>query len=238
MASWKKCAVVSVTGNPIIGKTENTQKREAGNSIAAVKNAVRETGGKELNHSLQPTLDACAAKLVEKLGSVSAISLMKSDEVLSNAKYAEMESDVNSKPKTEAGKGLMNALSNWDTRPVPATGYKILNSEQITQLYPGMDVDGQIAVAINFMYDLQGLGTLGSAKGVADVTFTAIQKGEKGISTYSTSYSGVSDDKCDVKTGGFFKGEDMDQLLVQAFDKALDEFCADAAKKIAKAKSK
>ena len=238
MASWKKCAVISITGNPIIGKTENTAKREAGNTIASVKNMVRETGGKELNHNLQPTLDICATKLAEKLGSVSEIAIMKSDEVLSNAKYAEMESDVDSKAKTEFGKGLQKSMANWDNRPVVATGYKILNADQITQLYPEMGVDGQIAVAINFMYDLQGLGTLGSAKGVAEVTFTAIEKSEKGTSTYTISYTGESSDKCDVKSGGFFKGEDMDPLLIQAFEKAVDEFTADAAKNLAKAKTK
>ena len=86
------------------------------------------------------------------------------------------------------------------------------------------------------MYDLKGLGTLGSAKGVAEVRFIAIEKGEKGINTYSVLYTGESDGKCDVKTGGFFKGEDMDPLLIDAFEKALDEFIADAQKNLAKAK--
>ncbi len=238
MASWKKCAVISVTGNPVIGKTENTAKREAGNAIASVKNAVKEQGGKALNHNLQPDIDACAAKLMEKIGAVSAISLMSSDEVMANATYAGMESDVDSKAKTDAGKGIQKAMANWDTRPVPAAGYKILNGEQITKLFPDLGVDGQIAVAINFMYDLQGMGTLGSAKGVAEVTFTAIEKGEKGLSYYSTSFTGESDGKCDVKSGGFFKGEEMDPLLIEAFEKAMDEFVATANKKLAKAKAK
>jgi hypothetical protein len=236
IGAWKKCAVISVTGNPVIGKTENTAKREAGNTIAQVKNAVKESGGKALNHSLQPVIDACGTKLSEKLGSFGAIPFMKSDEVLANAKYTAMESDVDSKAKTEAGKNLQKATENWDTRPVPAAGYKILNSDQITQLYADLGVDGQIAVSINFMYDLQGLGTLGSAKGVAEVTFTAIDKGEKGTVSYSVSYAGESDGKCDVKSGGFFEGEAMDPLLIQAFEKAVDNFTADAAKKLAKAK--
>ena len=236
IASWKKCALVSVSGNTIINKTANTKERESKNTIASVKNAVKEQGGKALNHDLQPTLDACGQKLMEKLGTVSAIPLMTSDEVFSNSEFAAMESDVDSKAKTDFGKNLQKATANWDTKPSSAAGYKILNNEQRKRLFDALGVDGLLSVTVDFMYDLQGLGTLGSAKGVASVMFTAIEKSGDEISTYSTSYTGESDGKCDVKTGGFFKGEEMDPLLIEAFENAVDEFIADANKNLGKAK--
>jgi hypothetical protein len=238
IANWKKCAVVTVTGNPVINKTENTQKREEGNSIAQIKNAVKESGGKSTNHDLQPDIDACAAKLMEKLATVSDIPLMKADEVEANGTYASLENNVDGTAKTGVGKALQSATSNWDTRPVPAAGYKILNLDQMGKLIPDLGVDGVITVAINFMYDLQGLGTLGSAKGVAEVTFTVIEKSGNGFANYALSFTGESEGKCDVKSGGFFKGEDMDPLLIEAFGAAVDQFIETAQKNLAKAKAK
>jgi hypothetical protein len=243
MATWKKGALLTVRANRNISKTANTQARESKNTIASIKNTVKDVGGNALKHSLQAVLDECTGILHEKLDAFDRIPLIKSAELLANETFTAVGSEPGvaasmPEPENERQARLQKMSANYSDTVIVSQGYKLLTPAEDLKLIGDLGLDGAFDINISYQYDLVGVGTAGSAKGVAVLTVTAYCNNGEKIVPCTFTYSGTSDGKTDVKSGGFFDEAEMDKLLVDAFRKAVDEFIANVTENIDKAKAK
>lgn len=241
VATWKKIAVVSIEGNEFIYKTANTQERESKSGIASIKDDVHSIGGEKTQHSYRPVFEKAVAYTHNRLENFEALSLLTSNEVVSSEHYSALQSDadyVSSQAKTNAGKAFLKVAVAVTADPkektITSDGYKSLSDIQAQLLREKFGLDAVLTFDIDFKYDLVGFKTSGSAKGVAvlHVTLHYVDVNSEAITT-TLSYTGISDGKCDVKTGGFFKGEEMEPLLTQAYENALTLFLNTAQTELA-----